>query len=81
MRAAVSPAGTAVTQNVINNMAALCGGLPDMEVNDMKDKFIEYYTTCIQRAGSKELLEYLLKSDFLPRRPAQNIMGRMKAGW
>lgn len=35
-----------------------------MEVKDMKDKFIEYYNTRIQRAGSKELLDYLMKSDF-----------------
>jgi hypothetical protein len=34
------------------------------DVNEVKKEFIEIYTKNIHREGSKELLEYLIKSDF-----------------
>ena len=34
------------------------------ELNEVKKEFVEIYTTNIKREGSKELLDYLLKSDF-----------------
>lgn len=34
------------------------------DLNELKKEFVEIYNTYISREGSKELLDYLLKSDF-----------------
>ena len=34
------------------------------ELNELKKEFVEIYTSNIKRDGSKELLDYLMKSDF-----------------
>ena len=38
--------------------------LRTLNVPSSKDRFIEAYTTAISRQGSKELLDWMLKTDF-----------------
>lgn len=46
-----------------------------------KEDFISIYQEHISREGSKELLEWLQTTDFLPLRPAQNFIAHAPEDW
>lgn len=43
-----------------------------------KEEFIQIYQENIKRSGSKELLDWLLRTDFLRHLPARNITAPVK---
>lgn len=52
-----------------------------MEQTDYQQKFEELFCTNIKREGAQQLLDWLKRTDFLRRRPAQSITAPVKRVW
>ena len=52
-----------------------------VKVEQIKEEFVNIFTANIKRDGAKELLDFILLTDFFTAQPAQDITAHMRAGW